>query len=170
MTPDEIRQRGQLIMATSKSVVAMQCELMIMLCECLIAKGIAPDQYMIDIRDFHVKFGLPYDGPARLMTREMADFRIKFLEEELNEYREAVRTNDLEKQFDGLIDLVYIALGTAYLQGFPFQRGWQRVQDANMQKMRATNKRQSSRQSTLDIVKPEGWKSPVLSDLIAPPL
>jgi len=91
----------------------------------------------------------------------MQAFRIKFLIEELLEYCEAVGFEvqinkdawgqvDIqqirgevrsvirqEDAFDSLVDLCYVALGTAYLHRFPFNEGWDRVQAANMQKIRA---------------------------------
>ncbi len=72
----------------------------------------------------------------------------------------------LAKKFDALIDLVYVALGTAYLHGFPFDLGWRRVHEANMKKVRATNAAQSARNSTHDVVKPPGWTAPTLDDLV----
>jgi predicted HAD superfamily Cof-like phosphohydrolase len=148
------------------SAAGLQVEMMALLCKVIAAPKIAPDQYMIDIKDFHEKFGLPYNGGPRNMTPEMADFRIKFLQEELDEFIEGVKHDDLEKQFDALIDLVYVALGTAYLQGFPFQRGWQRVQEANMKKERTGRQSMSKRGSSLDITKPRGWTPPYLTDLV----
>ena len=115
-----------------------------------------------DIHDFHQKFGLMSpDGPTSL-DPELRAFRIKFMQEELDEY---VNSTTLEDQFDALIDLVYVALGTAYLHGFPFPEGWARVQAANMTKVRGT-KATSKRGSDFDVVKPPGWTPPVLTDLV----
>lgn len=118
------------------------------------------------IERFHLKFGLGYDGPPRFLSKPLSDFRIKFLHEELKEYRDAVEEKDLEKQFDALIDLVYVALGTAYLQGFPFNVGFGRVHDANMKKVRAATTLESKRGSKFDVVKPPNWKPPYLKDLV----
>lgn len=70
------------------------------------------------------------------------------------------------ESFDALIDLVYVALGTAYLHRFPFNEGWARVQEANMRKVRANKKSDSKRRTTHDVVKPPGWRSPELDDLV----
>lgn len=135
-----------------------------------------------DIRDFHVKFGLDYNGLPRHLPEELLDFRIKFLEEELVEYKLAsadlstelglpspnmrVVAELLESQLDALIDLVYVALGTAHLAGFDFTEGWRRVHAANMAKVRATDPSQSKRGSSLDVVKPKGWQPPDHGDLV----
>lgn len=119
-----------------------------------------------DIFDFHAKFGLTYIGGPRNLPEEIKDFRIKFLEEELNEYKKSVEDCDLEGQLDALVDLVYVALGTAHLQGFKFNEAWKRVHEANMRKVRATSEEQSKRNSSSDVIKPAGWEPPVLKDLV----
>lgn len=122
----------------------------------------------MDIKHFHEKFGLAYNSGPRQLPEDLQNFRIKFLDEELNEYKEAVIDGNLSKQFDALIDLVYVAIGTAYLQGLPFNKGWEIVHHANMQKRRAERINESTRQSAFDVVKPEGWKAPDLTKLLEP--
>lgn len=119
-----------------------------------------------DVKDFHKKFGLPHDGPSKPLDPEMAAYRIGFMQEELREYIVAYQENDLEKQFDALLDLVYVAMGTAVLHGFPWQEGWDEVQRANMSKVRATSAEQSKRGSVYDVVKPEGWRGPDLKSVL----
>lgn len=119
-----------------------------------------------DISDFHIKYGLAYVGKPRNLPDDLADFRMKFLEEELTEYRAASLSEDLEGQLDALVDLVYVALGTAYLQGFNFREAWKRVHTANMQKIRAVDSSASKRSNANDVVKPPGWTAPDLSDLV----
>lgn len=119
-----------------------------------------------DIKDFHTKFGLKYEGNSRLLEKSLSDFRIKFLTEELVEYRLAIENKNLEDAFDALIDLVYVALGTAYLHGFNFPEGWKLVHEANMKKVRVKSKEDSKRYHQADIVKPEGWKPPDLKSIM----
>lgn len=116
-----------------------------------------------DIQSFHQKYSLDYDGPPRELPAELLRLRRRRLWEEVTEY---VNADSLEDQFDALIDLVYIALGTAYLHGFDFPEGWRRVHEANMKKIRAERPDQSRHGSTYDIIKPAGWTPPDLSDLI----
>jgi predicted HAD superfamily Cof-like phosphohydrolase len=73
---------------------------------------------------------------------------------------------DLPKIFDGLIDLVYVALGTAQLHHFPWADGFAEVQRANMTKERATRAEQSTRGSTFDVVKPAGWTPPNIIEVL----
>lgn len=114
-----------------------------------------------DIHLFHQKFGLlPVAAQPTALSAELSDFRVKFMQEELDEYRRAVASGDLEAQHDALIDLVYVAMGTAYLQRLPFNTGWDNVQLANMKKVRALRAGDSERGSTFDVVKPPGWQPP----------
>lgn len=140
-----------------------------------------------DIEDFHRKFGQHYGGLPRLLPTALADFRYEFLWEELSEYNEsqddgqrflgqgdlAGVQQELEVQLDSLVDLVYVALGTAHLQGFNFREAWRRVHAANMKKVRAQvggvdteNVKDSGRPKQFDVVKPEGWESPCHKDLV----
>jgi len=127
-----------------------------------------------DIQEFHKKFKLEYDGDPRELPHKLFNFRLAFMQEELNEYRDAywfasaVPKNgkvDLEGQLDALVDLVYVAIGTAYMHGFDFNEAWRRVHEANMKKIRTQRISDSKRASEYDVVKPEGWTSPDLSDL-----
>lgn len=128
-----------------------------------------PDNLVKDINDFHKKFvpDLTPDFPQAL-SKELSDFRIGFMLEELNEYIEAVETNDLEGQLDALVDLVYVAIGTAWKQGFPFSEAWDEVQRANMSKERSTAdpNKQTKRKSKYDIYKPEGWIGPDITRVL----
>jgi len=145
---------------------------------------VVPGQLFRDIGRFHDKFELkPTEDPGHRLPGDVLKFRIKFMYEELGEYLEAVgmctgsdkvvpnvfadnHKFDAEQAFDALIDLAYVALGTAFLHRFPFNEGWDRVQEANMKKVRASSEEQSKRGSKFDVVKPEGWKPPILADLL----
>lgn len=119
-----------------------------------------------DIREFHVKFGLEYNGHPRLLPEDVSDFRKKFMQEELDEYLEGEELDDKEKMLDALVDLVYVAIGTAYFHGFDFNEAWRRVQEANMAKVRCERPGDSLRGTTWDVIKPPGWQPADLSDLV----
>lgn len=152
-----------------------------------------PFDPVADVRDFHVKFGLPLQrSVVGMLPDDQADFRERFMQEELDEYGEAREelaglifeinqgdffaedkereeyTAGLEKQLDALVDLVYVAIGTALFHGFDFKTAWRRVQQANMAKVRAASDgSDSKRNSSFDVVKPEGWLPPSHTDLVA---
>lgn len=91
------------------------------------------------VGDFHRKFLLEHYKPGsvpRHISREMAEFRLRFLAEELNELIAAYEQKDLAGIADALVDLTYIALGTAHLHGLPWEALFAEVQAANMKKER----------------------------------
>ena len=74
---------------------------------------------------------------------------------------------DLPKIADALVDLVYVALGTAHLHGFPWAALFAEVQRANMTKERAKpDGSDSARGSSFDVVKPEGWRGPAMVEVL----
>lgn len=112
-----------------------------------------------DVAAFHRRFGQGYDGPPRVLPPEMLDFRSGFLHEELREFDHAVAIGDQAKLLDALVDLTYVAIGTADLMGSDFDEAWRRVHVANMAKIPAAD-------GTFKIRKPEGWQPPDLRDLV----
>lgn len=124
-----------------------------------------------DVGAFHRKFDLPVttDGRPREIDSDLIGFRWRFLIEELGEFFDGMADNDHAQMFDALIDLVYVALGTAHLLNYPWQRGWDAVQAANMGKIRAARDgSDSKRGSGWDVVKPDGWQPPDIAAILAP--
>ena len=119
-----------------------------------------------DVAAFHKRFGLEPTQQPDFPDQHIWMLKNIHMQEELNEIRAACLTGDLEQYFDGIIDLVYVALGAAYLAGLPFDEGFKRVHEANMKKVRAVTAEDSKRGSTYDIVKPAGWQAPSLDDLL----
>jgi predicted HAD superfamily Cof-like phosphohydrolase len=119
-----------------------------------------------DVAAFHQRFGLEPTQQPDFPMEEIWKLKNRHMQEELDEIRAACLTGDLEQYFDGIIDLVYVALGAAYLAGLPFDEGFKRVHEANMKKVRAVTAEDSKRGSTYDIVKPAGWVAPTLEDLL----
>lgn len=118
------------------------------------------------VQKFHDKYDLHRPEKPEMLDEETYEFRVKFMEEELEEYREAYERGDLEGCFDALVDLKYVVDGTADLHGFPMNRGTGEVQRANMQKRRAESADESTRDTELDVVKPEGWEPPKMEAVL----
>jgi len=112
------------------------------------------------IRAFHKNFGLEAPERPIIPSPELAAYRLGFLDEELDELREAIKQNDKEETIDALVDIVVVAMGTAYLFGYDWDKHWNEVIRTQFGKVRAKSANQSKRSSTLDLVKPEGWKGP----------
>lgn len=135
-----------------------------------------------DIKEFHEKFGIEYNGKPRIVSPDVSEFRAKFGKEEIKEYHDA---NDeawylsdamdsegytlaLAEILDAFVDQMYVLAGTVYLHGMQhqFEEAWRRVHEANMAKVRASSADESKRGSSLDVVKPGGWKAPCHLDLV----
>ena len=115
-----------------------------------------------NVYEFHQRFGLPL-GEENQLDAEATTFRLGFLEEELYELQEALDEKDMVKAFDALLDLVYVAQGTALFMGISpaqWDAGMRAVHNANMAKVRAADAGESKRGTALDVIKPVGWEGP----------
>lgn len=135
-----------------------------------------------DIADFHEKFELQGPNIPQGLDPDLHAFRSKFMQEELDEYNTAYINlqfqlglkiisqkkvaEALANQLDALVDLVYVAIGTAHMHGFDFDKAWNKVHHANMQKIRVKSANQSKRGSEYDVIKPEGWQPPDHTPLV----
>ena len=70
------------------------------------------------------------NNPEKL--KEFLKFRVAFLQEELDETREAYMIGDAEEVVDGLIDLCVVAIGTLDAFGVDPYKAWDEVLKANM--------------------------------------
>lgn len=118
------------------------------------------------IEEFHTRFNLPKAPKPSMLPKEMASFRASFMSEEVTEYISACAMGDAEEALDALVDIVYVALGTAYLHGFDFNEAFRRVHAANLKKVRVDHAGESKRGSIYDVRKPVGWRPADLSDLV----
>ena len=110
-----------------------------------------------DVEEFH-EHVLNLEKPTQvgLISDEFILERTRFLSEEVDEFTIAGMSGDMVGVADALADIVYVALGTAWQMGIPFQAIWDVVHSANMKKVRGITKRGNKH----DAVKPEGWVGP----------
>ena len=119
-----------------------------------------------DIDQFHKKFGFEKNEKVGIPdNNELVNFRTSFLMEELAEYTQAITKKDAAGALDALVDIVYIALGTAWLFNLPFHKAWNEVQKANMSKIRAKSK-SKKRGTAFDVIKPQGWVAPNIERIV----
>jgi len=119
-----------------------------------------------EIDNFHKKYGFEKNEKIDIPNNsELINFRTAFLMEELAEYTNAITKKDAAGALDALVDIVYIALGTAWLFNLPFEKAWTEVQKANMSKIRAKDKT-GKRGTKFDVVKPKDWKAPNIEKII----
>ena len=128
-----------------------------------------------DIADMHQKYGV--NPVVRNFDKDklaaFLKFRIDFLQEELDEMRNAVAnrqasaldtTNASDDVVDALIDLCVVAIGTLDAFDVNAYEAWDRVHKANMNKEVGVKASRPNPLGLPDLVKPEGWVAPTHKD------
>ena len=110
-----------------------------------------------DVATFHELILQDFAAPTpSLVSEKYCEELVSFLLEEVEEYMVATRTGHIVDTADALADIIYVALGTAYRMGLPFEQIWNAVQSANMRKQRGV----TARGNKVDAIKPPGWVGP----------
>jgi predicted HAD superfamily Cof-like phosphohydrolase len=124
-----------------------------------------------DIGEMHIKYGV--NSAVREFDQEklvaFLQFRINFLQEELDEMRAAVAAKDnglssADDVVDALIDLCVVAIGTLNAFDVDTYTAWDRVHFANMKKEIGIKESRPNPLGLPDLVKPEGWQAPTHKD------
>ena len=115
-----------------------------------------------NVHELHEKFDFPRSLEPRHLEHEDMMGRFRFMLEELHEFKDALDAGDLPEMFDALLDLVYVAKGTAVQLGLPWSQGWDSIHRANMDKERSEHKTDRG----YDLIKPEGWVAPDHTELL----
>lgn len=116
-----------------------------------------------DMQDLHAKFGVNpvIRGLDKAKLMAFIQFRIKFLQEELDEM---IVSNNGDDTVDALIDLCVVAIGTLDALDVNAYTAWDRVLEANMAKEVGIKASRPNPLSLPDLVKPEGWIAPSHAD------
>ena len=89
--------------------------------------------------------------------KQFLEFRVKFLQEELDELKTAKNAEDV---VDALIDLCVVAIGTLDCFNIDAYKAWDVVLDANMKKEVGVKESRPNPLGLPDLIKPEGWVAP----------
>jgi predicted HAD superfamily Cof-like phosphohydrolase len=93
--------------------------------------------------------------------RELLQFRVRFLEEEMNELKTAESPDDV---VDALVDLCVVAIGTMDIMGVDPYKAWDEVLKANMKKKVGVKESRPNPLGLPDLIKPAGWVGPTHED------
>ena len=116
-----------------------------------------------DVSEFLEKFDMTLDVIGMgFIPLDLEKVRMNHLKEEVKELEEAYETMNLEGVADALVDIVYIAMGTARMHNFPWQDMWDEIHAANLRKIRVIKSEDSKRGTTFDVAKPDNWAAPNL--------
>jgi len=137
--------------------------------------------WVADNNDMHEKFGVhaAVEALDNDKLKKFIEFRLKFLQEELNEAQSAysqletletlsldreARETEVEKCgddiVDAMIDLCVVAIGTLNAMGVDAYEAWERVHAANMAKEVGIKASRPNPLGLPDLVKPAGWVAP----------
>jgi predicted HAD superfamily Cof-like phosphohydrolase len=99
--------------------------------------------------------------------RKFLEFRLRFLQEELDEawkaYNEGGEEN-AEHVVDAMVDLCVVAIGTLDAFEVDAHLSWDRVHEKNMQKEPGVKPNRPNPLGLPDLIKPAGWTSPTHVD------
>lgn len=115
------------------------------------------------IEQMHTKFGV--NEKVRTFDKEklakFLEFRINFLQEELDEMKSAKTADDV---VDALIDLCVVAIGTLDAFDVDSHEAWNRVHHCNMMKEVGIKASRPNPLGLPDLIKPAGWYPPTHAD------
>lgn len=116
-----------------------------------------------NIEQMHTKFGV--NPVIRTLDKDklaaFLQFRIDFLQEELDEMSSAKNADDV---VDALIDLCVVAIGTLDAFEVNSDLAWDRVHEKNMEKNVGIKASRPNPLGLPDLIKPEGWTAPTHVD------
>jgi len=119
------------------------------------------NNWVKDINKMHKKYGVHKwvkNNPGSY--RDYLSFRIKFIQEELDELKQAELHRDNEEVVDALIDICVVAIGTLDAFDVNAYEAWDEVFKANMNKFVGKKKERPNPLGLPDLDKPADWVPP----------
>lgn len=111
------------------------------------------------VAKFHRTFSRP--GPETIDLAEFpGELRIKLIDEEAEEFAEAVRAGDVVEMVDALCDLLYVTYGAAVDLGVDLEPFFAEVHRSNMAKVGGYRREDGK------WIKPAGWQPPDVKGLL----
>ena len=84
---------------------------------------------------FMKTFGQEVKITSSLSSEKINNLRISLINEELEEFKEAIRNNDLKEAADALTDILYVTYGAGHAFGINLDKCFEEVQKSNMSKL-----------------------------------
>ena len=89
---------------------------------------------------FMKTFGQEIKIKPGLSTEKINKLRVNLINEELEEFKEAIKNNDLKEVADALTDILYVTYGAGHAFGINLNKCFDEVQQSNMSKLGADGK------------------------------
>ena len=84
---------------------------------------------------FMKTFGQEVKDKPSFSTNKINQLRISLIQEELNEFKEAMKNKNLLEVADALTDLLYVTYGAGHAFGIDLDKCFDEVQNSNMSKL-----------------------------------
>ena len=84
---------------------------------------------------FMKTFGQEVKTTSSLSSEKINNLRISLINEELEEFKEAIRNKDLKEAADALTDILYVTYGAGHAFGINLDKCFDEVQRSNMSKL-----------------------------------
>ena len=84
---------------------------------------------------FMKTFGQEVKTTPGLSSEKINNLRISLINEELEEFKEALKNNDLKEALDALTDILYVTYGAGHAFGINLDKCFDEVQRSNMSKL-----------------------------------
>ena len=80
-------------------------------------------------------FGQELKAKPGLSSEKINNLRINLINEELEEFKQAIKSNDLKEAVDALTDILYVTYGAGHAFGVNLDECFDEVQKSNMSKL-----------------------------------
>ncbi len=87
------------------------------------------------VRFFMKTFGQEVKTVPALSSEKINNLRISLINEELEEFKQAIKNNDLKEAIDALTDILYVTYGAGHAFGVNLDQCFDEVQKSNMSKL-----------------------------------
>jgi len=87
------------------------------------------------VGNFMKTFGQEVKKKPSLSSNKINKLRLALIQEELNELKAAMKSNDLLEVADALTDILYVTYGAGHAFGIDLDKCFQEVQNSNMSKL-----------------------------------
>ena len=84
---------------------------------------------------FMKTFGQEVKTKPNLSSGKINNLRIGLINEELEEFKDAIKNNDLKEAADALTDILYVTYGAGHAFGINLDKCFDEVQRSNMSKL-----------------------------------
>lgn len=121
----------------------------------------APDDWFADVLAFHRKFGCAVGTTPAVPGQGTVELRKSLNNEEHGETLRAMDAGDLAGIADGVVDDIYVKLGTLISYGIDPRPIWRAVHETNMAKVGGAMREDGK------VLKPPGWVAPDVAGILS---